>query len=263
MPAFYRASASEFLAHEEDLVIGRQTAVTRLGLTELTAEQLDAWRQQVAILRCTLGRLSNRNWHLLLEYPIPRRGKRIDAVLIARSVVLVLEFKCGASNYDRQACIQVEDYCLDLRDFHSESRSRVLVPILVATAAEDRLEPSGEVLDSVAPIWLANENSLAQILEDAFTRYQSSAHQPIDPARWDAAEYLPTPTIIEAARALYQGQNVREISRCHAGVQNLTTTSAAVMQAIQVRTSGRAEANLFRDRRSWCRKDTRWPQHRP
>ena len=51
VPAFYKATVPEFLAHDEDLVIGRQSAVTRLGLTELTTEQLDARGRQVTILR--------------------------------------------------------------------------------------------------------------------------------------------------------------------------------------------------------------------
>ena len=233
VPAFYKATVPEFLAHEEDLVIGRQSVVTRLGLTELTTEQLDAWRRQVTILRSALTRFSDRNWHLLLEYPIPRRGKRIDAILLAEDLILVIEFKCGARKYDREARIQVEDYCLDLRDFHCESRRRILVPVLVATLAEERLPPLGEVIDSVAPIWFANADSLAQILDLAIARYQSLSPDPIDSTRWDTAEYLPTPTIVEAARVLYEGQNVREISRCHAGAENLTKTSAAVMLAIQ------------------------------
>ncbi len=233
MPAFYQAAVHEFLAHEEDLIIGRQSAVTKLGLTELTAEQLEAWRQQIAILRSALSPHSGRNWHLLLEYPIPRRGKRIDAVILAEDLILVVEFKCGARKFDREACVQVEDYCLDLRDFHRESHRRTLVPILAATKAEERLPPSGEVIDSVAPIWFANADSLAQIIEQAVIRYQSSTQDPIDPSRWDASEYVPTPTIVEAARVLYEGQNVREISRCHAGAENLTKTSAAVMLAIQ------------------------------
>ena len=233
MPAFYRAPVPDFLAHDEDLVIGRQSTVTRLGFTELTAEQLEAWRQQVTILRSALARFSDRNWHLLLEYSIPRRGKRIDAVIIAEGLILVIEFKCGARKYDRKARIQVEDYCLDLRDFHCQSRQRTLVPILVATHAEDRPHPSCEVVDSVAPIWLANAGSLAEVLEDAVAMYRSRDHDAIDPERWDSTEYVPTPTILEAARVLYEGQNVREISRCHAGAKNLTKTSAAVMLAVQ------------------------------
>ncbi len=233
MSAFYQASVTEFLAHEEDLIIGRQSAVTRLGLTELTAEQLEAWRQQVAILRTALSRPFARNWHLVLEYPIPRRGKRIDAVILAKDLILVIEFKCGARQYDRDARVQVEDYCLDLRDFHRGSYNRTLVPVLVATKAKEQMPPSDEVTDSVAPVWLANADSLGQVLKQTVTKYQSPNPEPIDASRWNAAEYVPTPTIVEAARVLYEGQNVREISRCHAGAENLTKTSAAVMLAIQ------------------------------
>jgi hypothetical protein len=42
MPAFYSANVRQFLAHEEDLIIGRQTTVTQQGLSELSTEQLDA-----------------------------------------------------------------------------------------------------------------------------------------------------------------------------------------------------------------------------
>ena len=118
MPALYSAAVPEFLLHEEDLVIGRLSSLARVELSEITAEQLAAWRQQVTILRSALARFSGRNWHLLFEFPIPRRGKRIDAVIIAGTLLLVMEFKCGARKYDREARIQVEDYCLDLRDFH-------------------------------------------------------------------------------------------------------------------------------------------------
>lgn len=202
-------------------------------LTELTAEQLQAWRQQIAILKSALQEHAFGNWHVLFEYPIPRRGKRIDAVLLADDLILVLEVKCGARKYDREARVQVEDYCLDLRDFHGGSRRRILVPILLATHAEPRSATWGEVSDAVAPVWFANEDSLARVFEEAVTRYHCSDSDPIDPHRWDLAEYAPTPTIVEAARVLYEGQNVREITRCHAGAENLTKTSAAVMAAIE------------------------------
>ncbi len=232
MPAFYRAAACEFLAHEEDLIVGRQSGVTSAALTELSAEQLAAWREQVSILRSALAGSSSGNWHLLLEYPIPRRGKRIDAVILAGSLILVIEFKCGARKHDREARVQVEDYCLDLRDFHAESRKRTLVPILAATRAPEQPFPSGEVVDGFAPVWFSNATSLASVFEAVVVRYRSLGQDSIDPERWDRAEYAPTPTIVEAARALYQGQNVREISRCHAGAENLTKTSEAVIRTI-------------------------------
>ena len=233
MPALYHAPVSEFLTHDEDLIVGRLSAVAGRAQMELAAEQLQAWRQQIAILRSALNSHCSRNWHLLFEYPIPRRGKRIDAVILAEDLILVLEFKCGSRKYDREARLQVEDYCLDLRDFHRESRQRDLVPILVATRAEEQLPPLEEVIDWVAPLWYANAHSLGGIVEQAVIRYHSPNPDVIDPGRWDTAEHAPTPTIVEAARVLYEGQNVREISRCHAGAENLTKTSAAVMVAIE------------------------------
>lgn len=202
-------------------------------MMDLPAEQLAAWREQIAILRSALGSGGSGKWHLLLEYPIPRRGKRIDAVILAGDLIIVIEFKCGPRSYDRDARLQVEDYCLDLRDFHGESGQRILVPVLVATRAEERPVPSGEVTDRIAPLWLANGQSLQSVVAQAVARYYSPNQDPIEPTRWDTAEYAPTPTIMEAARVLYEGQNVREISRCHAGAENLTKTSSAVVQAIE------------------------------
>jgi broad-specificity NMP kinase len=240
VPALYHAPVSEFLTHDEDFIVGRLSAVAGRALTELAAEQLEAWRQQIAILRSALRPQCPRPWYLLLKYPIPRRGKRIDAVILAEDLILVVEFKCGSRKYDREARLQVEDYCLDLRDFHRESCRRILVPVLVATQAEDRSPPSEEVVDWVAPLWFANAHSLGGIVEQAVTKYHSLNPEVIDPGRWNNAEYAPTPTIVEAARVLYEGQNVREISRCHAGAENLTRTSAAVMLAIeQARQEGR------------------------
>ena len=211
MPALYHASVAEFLTHDEDFIVGRLSAVAGRALTELAAEQLEAWRQQITILRSALRSNLSRNWHLLLEYPIPRRGKRIDAVILVEDLILVLEFKCGSRKYDREARLQVEDYCLDLRDFHRESCQRVLVPVLVATQAEEQSAPSEEVIDWVAPLSFANAHSLGGIVEQAVIRHHSPNPDVIDPGRWDTAEYAPTPTIVEAARVLYEGQNVREI----------------------------------------------------
>ncbi|MGB9619258.1 MAG: hypothetical protein ACP5UT_18475 [Bryobacteraceae bacterium] len=109
MPAFYAATVPEFLAHEQDLIVGRQTGVIGSALTELSAEQLEAWREQLPILRTALSSDSALGRHLLLEYPIPRRGKRIDAVILAHDIILVLEFKCGARKYEKEARSQVED----------------------------------------------------------------------------------------------------------------------------------------------------------
>jgi DUF2075 family protein len=54
----------------------------------------------------------------------------------------------------------------------------------------------------------------------------------IDPHKWETSIYKPTPTIIEAAQALYKGHSVEEISRSDSDVINLTATSNAISRII-------------------------------
>jgi hypothetical protein len=54
----------------------------------------------------------------------------------------------------------------------------------------------------------------------------------IDGDAWIGSSYQPTPTIIEAAQALYKGHNVVEISRSDAGAINLTKTCGHVSKVI-------------------------------
>jgi hypothetical protein len=233
VPAFYCNWVSEFLSDSTELIVGRLTSVTNQGLAELSAIQLDAWRRQIAVLKAAVVDPAEAQWGILLEYPIPRRGKRIDCILLAGDIILVLEFKCGGKAFERNAITQVEDYCLDLRDFHKASESRAIVPVVVATEAPSVGIPQETSTDRVQPIWLANAADLSEKLLAAYHRYATPQAIAIEIDSWDRSEYYPTPTIIESARALYAGQNVREISRCQAGATNLTATSDAVITAIE------------------------------
>jgi len=55
----------------------------------------------------------------------------------------------------------------------------------------------------------------------------------INPEQWERGRYQPTPTIIEAALALYNGHSVSEISRSDASAINLSSTSDAVSNIIE------------------------------
>jgi hypothetical protein len=182
---------------------------------------------------------------ILLEYPISRRGKRIDAVLIARGLVVVLEFKCGYCEYDPAAIAQVEDYCLDLRDFHRQSAGRQLVPVLVATEASSANDPAETDTDWVKPTWLTNRENLPSKLRTLLDRYHVVGRDPVDPDLWDTSDYVPTPTIIQAAKYLYAGHNVAEITRCRAGTENLTRTTDAVITAIEEARCARSKRICF------------------
>ena len=147
-------------------------------------------------------------------------GKRIDTIILYQNIVFLLEFKCGEREYKQSALDQVVDYALDLRNFQKNSHDKLLVPILVSTNAPKKsiaLSSRNRILD---PICCNSDN-----IGDAIMRLVSEFHEtPFDYYSWENSEYLPTPTIIEAAQALYRGHNVKDIT-CDAGAENLTVTT--------------------------------------
>ena len=229
MPAWWSANLADFLAREPEQIVGG--LATRLVEAHSINRdtQIRAWRAQIELLRGALTG-SPPSWHLLLEYPLLRLGRRIDAVLLTGHAVLVLGFKVGATsftNIDRQ---QVEDYALDLFDFHSESRAYPIVPILVATNATPRAT-NWPLLLNVTPVLDASAATLPGLLHDIAHR-TPAAEYVLDPAAWEAAPYRPVPTIVEAATMLYTRHGVAEIAEARADVGNLTRTTEAIRSAI-------------------------------
>lgn len=164
---------ADFQQADDAQVLGALTAsVASTGIQTTRTTQIDSWKQQILILRRTATGLTEANpaaasWHLILEYELPRRQKRPDAVLLASDVILVVEFKVGANSFDASSRWQTEDYCLNLRDFHAESVGRSIVPVLCATAAAAIDNGSVPIVGSVAPIQFANAENLAEVLATA------------------------------------------------------------------------------------------------
>jgi Schlafen group 3, DNA/RNA helicase domain len=239
MPAYYRNSLRGFHDDEPATVLGHLIAGgSEEGFAEHKHAQTDAWTEQISVLRACCSSWfgdspESRDWAVLLEYPIPRRAKRIDAIVLANELIFVLEFKSGDRVLVSSDRIQVEDYCLDLRDFHSRSRDRTLIPILVqATSTSDDLRINPASHDHVFPVQLANGKTAANCIMQIYGMNNSPGASRIDPQSWDESAYDPTPTIVEAAQRLYAGQDIREISRSHGGVANLTKTADAVIRAV-------------------------------
>ncbi len=231
MPAFYRSTLQEFLSDDPKRVLGAiHEQSSNNGFADLKESQSKAWQVQLEILRTSGLALLDRyedakNWGILFEYPIPRRQKRVDVVLLARDVILCLEFKTGETKHKKGTERQVEDYALDLRDFHEQSRGVTIVPIAVTTSAQPTdldLYLQGE--DAVRSVIRACKGDLAVKISSSVDANSDSLSQ-IDIGLWDHSIYRPVPTIIEAAEALYAGHDVREIARSHADAINLGITS--------------------------------------
>lgn len=137
MPAYYRASFQEFLTTAQSQIEAILAEKNAEAAFPLQPAALFAWKFQLPHFQYAARWLSqevphSRSWSILLEYPIPRVGKRIDAVVLAGDVIIVMEGKTGAT--PTSAVRQVDDYALNLACFHEGSASRRIVPVVVADA---------------------------------------------------------------------------------------------------------------------------------
>lgn len=192
--------------------------------------QTEAWIRQIEILQPLL---IGFNGSIFFEYSIPRMGKRIDVVLIIDNVIFILEFKVGEKEFLQAAIDQVWDYSLDLKNFHETSVSHLIAPVLVATKAKEvfiSIATTNHSDNLLFPI-KANANNLLHTI-NAVLEYSDGEN--IDSDKWVLGRYSPTPTIIEAAMALYNGHTVSDISRSDATSQNLSHTSDAVSDIIKL-----------------------------
>jgi hypothetical protein len=239
MPAYYRATLAEFLEDDPSRILGVLSAQSaRQGFVDLKQSQTRAWERQITALRLAAKELAmscenSAKWGVILEYPIPRRQKRIDAVLLAADVIFCLEFKTEAREHTANAMQQAEDYALDLRDFHEESRGRRIVPIAVSLRAENA--PDSETAsegDLVRPVCATNGGELARVIARKYA-VETCDRAQVDLVGWDRSAYRPVPTIIEAAESLFSGHDVREIAHSHAGTTNLTSTTTRLLEIIR------------------------------
>ena len=231
---------SNFSNLDEDAFIGQLSlAHAQAGHQFLRKMQTTVWNEEYDLLKKLCEDLMARlpesaNWHLVIEYTIPRRQKRPDVIILAGSVIFVLEFKFHATAFDKAGQWQVLDYCLDLRDFHFMSSGRPIIPILVATGASScsRESPfsSSESL-SIATVQLETASSLCQKIVQLYEDVKDASSNLIDPEAWCNSEYRPVLSIIEAAEALFADHSVREIA--HAASDNLTSTTDCLVRTIQ------------------------------
>lgn len=227
---YYFDPIESFLDKSPQQILG-ELFQNSLDGDSVASAQRDAWMEQIDLLRGHLPPYRGRG-AVFFEYSIPRLGRRIDVVAIIDGVIFVLEFKVGEREFTASAIDQVWDYALDLKNFHEPSHARLVVPVLIATKAP---APGGcavpaSAIDRTLPPLRTNGNSLGGIIEQVL-QLSDAAAMSVD--GWRSGRYCPTPTIIEAAMALYKGHSVADISRSDATATNLSTTSEAIARVIE------------------------------
>lgn len=197
----------------------------------LEEPQLYAWNKEIEILKQIASRFDNCT--IAFEYMIPRMGKRVDAVVLINNYLFIVEFKIGERNYPQQALNQVLDYSFDLANFHKQSHNCNLYPILVCDKAKARsnnikmVDPSANIYN----IQFTNEDNFASIIDDIVRNCVNTTPY-FKHSEWLNSIYSPTPTIIEAAQALYHNNSVEDISRNEAGLTNIAKTTNYINKII-------------------------------
>lgn len=222
--SYYSATIAEFLQQSSSEILG--IIHSNDTSAETTIQQSNTWESEITILKDQFHAFSDGR--IIFEYTIPRMGKRVDTVVLYRNMVFLLEFKVGDKEYRESTYDQVYDYALDLRNFQKESHNKLLVPIMISTKAP-RYQNKLKVRDHIVEPLRCNADNIGAAIQYIGSRFEEPA---FDYVQWENSEYLPTPTIVEAAQALYRGHNVHEITRSDAGAENLTVTTDEINRII-------------------------------
>ena len=224
---YYSDSIANFRETSPNEILGILAEKNEFPLEQT---QRDAWLEEINILKKALLHFEGA---IYFEYSIPRMGKRIDVVLLIGPAIFVLEFKIGEKEFLPYAIDQVWDYALDLKNFHETSHACLIAPVLIATKAKSIQPIVSATLQNdklLFPI-MCNLELLDQVLTDVLLFTEDVN---IDRTRWESGRYSPTPTIIEAAMALYNGHTVSDISSKSAEKINLSETSDAILEIIRI-----------------------------
>lgn len=237
----YEYNFAGFLEKTNDAILG--TLCSRYhGNAQTTT--IEAWRGEIEIMKETLSRFEDKSGRIIFEYDIPRLSKRIDVVLLYNGIIFCIEFKVGESHILEQDIDQVLDYALDLNYFHKFSQDKVIVPILVATKHESSsaiIQKSGYADKVINPL-VTGKADLWVLISKVLKAFPDES--PIDP-NWIISPYAPTPTIIEAARSLYENHSVEDITRHEADKVYTDRTIAYILKVIKKSKERRKKSICF------------------
>lgn len=224
---YYRDTISSFISKTTEEIIGEITVSNQF---DSNRNQNKSWEYQIYSLKKVLH---GYNGNIFFEFSIPRMGKRVDALIIIESAIFVVEFKVGETKFHNHNLEQVWDYALDLKNFHKPSHNALLIPILVATEANEsyiEITTTSHNDNLLLPIKV-NSLDLQEAIRSALFFFNEN--QRVDSESYASGSYSPTPTIVEAALNLYRSHTVDEITRSDAEAKNLTETTSLISKVIK------------------------------
>lgn len=228
----FHSSFSEFLKAAPSSLLG-EFAINYHGNILTTTNE--AWAGEIETMQSCLQPWKEEYGHIIFEYDIPRLGKRIDVVLLMRGIIFCLEFKVGQKDALQADIEQVLDYALDLKNFHLLSQDRIIVPILIPTVykSSSSVFQASVYDDAIYNPLITGADGLQTLICNVLMHSGADKQDESLGPEWIISPYSPTPTIIEAARSLYENHSVADITRHEADKVSTDTTIAYILDVIK------------------------------
>ena len=235
MSAWYNSNTRSFLDSSTETVVGALAKAAAVGGWETPPAQEKEWNSSIDLLKESLTDTQNERLSILqdaladprttpfseviLEYDFRRRGLRMDCILLAPGLIVVLEFKrrkITAADKD-----QAMNYAINLREFHEVTQDLiakeniVIAPVVVSTRSEVSSEELLEFHDSpwtnvLSESLTSDARHLANLLHSLLKSRKSNSK--IDRVQWIQSRFRPSSSILDAAVSLYGQHDVSSIS---------------------------------------------------
>ena len=176
-------------------------------LQDHNSSQIRAWDSSIPIVQregqyALSEEEPTKAFTVILEYELPRQGRRPDVIILENGIVAVIEFK-GKGSAIESDIDQVAAYARDLKNYHSECHELKVIPILVLTRSKaERSEINGVTI--LSPMILGKE-----LVELCRKRIGPQIYPDI----WTKGEYAPLPSLIQAAYLLYHNLPLPQIRK--------------------------------------------------
>lgn len=175
-------------------------------ILSLGSSQVHAWNDCFENLQKYLTSVDEKSkkFGIIFEYALPyESGRRPDVLLVSKEQIIILEFKMK-DTFLPEDIDQVAAYARDIREYHFESREKVVIPVLVLTKTSDQ-EPT-RLFNGVITL---SVNYLPEIIEQEVVESVT----PCDLDIWMDSRYEPLPTIVDAAKMFMNHETLPNIRR--------------------------------------------------
>ncbi|MCL0030950.1 DUF2075 domain-containing protein [Dehalococcoidia bacterium] len=187
---------------------------------DVSFTQDKAWAESIPMIQSQAEEIMRvkkiaANYGTVLEYTLDYDYRRPDVIILTDGPIFVIELK-GKSTVVQADIDQVSAYVRDIRAYHRECHYREVLPILIPTRTNSRsfYEKNG--------VTITPPNQLNELLKSQSTSREENTLS-LDEFLSDNA-YCPLPSLVQAARELFQSRTIRDIWRAKAATDPCVET---------------------------------------